>query len=130
MIEAFTIYYGGKSETVAKCPDKPTDEQWQEFETICRTYDWTHFRLVKKRSETFSYARLCPTCKRVVLVNRSVGGKRRYCSDECRLQTTEPETRSQKHQATCKKCGNTFATSRVDAKYCSAKCRVAWNRAK
>lgn len=129
MIEAISRSHGDRFKVVAKCPDRPTEDQWQEFRKAWRGNDALFFRHSQKRKDLFWYSRLCPTCKSVLLVNRSLGGQRRYCSDECRIQSTDRVGRSQKKQTKCKQCGNTFAASRSDAKYCSAKCRVAWNRA-
>lgn len=55
-------------------------------------------------------------------------GARRYCSASCRRQAAN-NRRRRSHYLQCKRCGATF-TGRVDARYCSTRCRVAAHRAK
>ena len=53
---------------------------------------------------------------------------RKYCSDVCRRKSSSKQTRKASLTVSCQQCGESFATSRADAKFCSARCRVAYSR--
>jgi hypothetical protein len=75
-------------------------------------------------------ARRCPVCGGAFY--SFYGRRRRYCSDNCfgegwrrkpRKSRARPRAR-----AACRHCGAVFRQTRKDARYCSARCRVAHHR--
>lgn len=80
----------------------------------CPSHQHVHPRFVH---QTYSLCRN-PWCDRGA-VGRST---RRYCSDECRLQSYLA-TSSQVHYRDCPDCGALFSTPRPGQAYCSEACR-------
>ena len=59
----------------------------------------------------------------------------RFCSDQCRVKASNERNNSKRERVEhknirCGSCGEKFQPVRSTAKFCSAKCRVAANRAK
>lgn len=119
---------------IASCPDCPSDEQWADFVKKLNSSRVTEGRSVcyrhsTQRKQLFYNVRRCPSCG-VLFLPRSYaeGRPQRYCCDQCQMESTIRTSNPQNKTKTCQHCGESFATSRSDAKYCSARCRVAHSR--
>jgi len=134
MIEALieVSFASLRNKVIASCPDKPTDTQWSDFVGKVRSSRegrTVSYRRTKSRKELFGRVQRCPNCGAILLArNYAEGRPQVYCCDQCRIESTARQSNPKSKTNSCQQCGESFATSRSDAKYCSARCRVAFSR--
>jgi hypothetical protein len=126
----FEAFKADTSEVFATCPSKPTDKQWKEFlAKVGKVSGASCFCRAGKRRERFSGIFRCRSCGTVKLQDFYAEGRPKvYCSANCRKSSVKRNANSKGITATCHCCGESFQTSRSDAKFCTARCRVAFNR--
>ena len=78
----------------------------------------------------------CWACDGLVLIEDGDHRRNQYCSDQCRddlnrrwqAERKRDQRSEQRTPRPCDQCGESFTPKRSDAKFCSARCRVAAHR--